>query len=299
MITRILLRACQPTSQATRPSQCLRVPELALRYYSTSPIPPTPNDHLPPPTKPIDLRSQFNSTPEPANPYFIPISTPKQNRSLRPYIYAALFTILGLTVGQYMRLVVLPPPLPEPHTKEDILMTEWLSKQAERLPLVQSLDGDPKWEVWPGYHRLTDEERKHILTTGPMGGSRGLGGYRQTWQHNVTGECVSVIWVGGAVAGWPGVAHGGATASLMDETMGHCAIMKFPVRTGVTANLELSYLKPVVTNAFYVLRALPVMDGASERKMWVTGRLETLEGRACVEAKALFVVPKKLDTRKY
>jgi hypothetical protein len=77
----------------------------------------------------------------------------------------------------------------------------------------------------------------------------------------------------------------------MDENLGRCALRQFPSNTGVTANLELNYLKPVVTNSFYVVRAVPE-KGFTERKGWVTGRLETMDGRVCVEAKGLFVVPK-------
>lgn len=85
--------------------------------------------------------------------------------------------------------------------------------------------------------------------------------------------------------------HGGVTATIMDENLGRCALKQFPAMTGVTANLELNYLKPVVTNSFYVVRAVPE-KGFTERKGWVSGRLETLDGRVCVEGKGLFVVPK-------
>ena len=125
-----------------------------------------------------------------------------------------------------------------------------------------------------------------------------MGGYRKTWVHKDTGECVTVIWIGGALAGWPGVTHGGVTASILDEALGTCAILQFPAKTGVTANLEVNYLKPVVTNSFYVLRAIPIKEGGRDNKMWVSGRLETVEGRTCVEAKALFVVPRKFTTRR-
>lgn len=106
-----------------------------------------------------------------------------------------------------------------------------------------------------------------------------------------------MIWFGGAIAGWPGVTHGGVIATIFDESMGRCAIRQFPANTGVTANLELNYLKPVITNSFYIIRAVPD-QGATDKKCWVSARLETLEGRVCVEAKALFVVPKKFQTRK-
>lgn len=82
----------------------------------------------------------------------------------------------------------------------------------------------------------------------------------------------------------------------MDESLGRCAVRRLVGRSGVTANLELNYLKPIVTNNFYVVRAVPD-EGGTERKCWVQGRLETLEGRVCVEARALFVVPKGYKTR--
>ena len=177
-------------------------------------------------------------------------------------------------------------------------MVDFLTSQAERLPIVQSIAEDGEWKLLENYRVLSEEERKHVLTTGPMGGSRGLGGYRKTWVHNDTGECVTVIWIGGALAGWPGVTHGGVIATILDEALGACAILQFPARTGVTANLEINYLRPVVTNSFYVLRAIPVKDGGRENKIWANGRLETVEGRICVEAKALFVVPKKFTTKR-
>lgn len=82
----------------------------------------------------------------------------------------------------------------------------------------------------------------------------------------------------------------------MDETMWFCAIRHFPSKTGVTANLELTYMKPVLTNGFYVLRALPDRDGSTDRKGKVVGRVETLDGKVCVEARGLFVVPRKFKT---
>jgi len=205
--------------------------------------------------------------------------------------------MIGLTAGQYVRLILAPPPLPPAGTKEDNIMIEYLQKQASKLPIVQSLSSDPNWTHHDAYTSLPNHERSHRLTTGPLAGARAIGGYQRIFYNIESGETISVIWFGGAIAGWPGVTHGGVTATLMDESLGRCAIRQFPDRTGVTANLELNYLKPVVTNSFYVIRAVPE-QGATERKCWVSARLETLEGRVCVEAKALFVVPKKYATRK-
>ena len=192
-----------------------------------------------------------------------------------------------------MRLVLAPPDLPPAGSKEDLLMVAFLQKEAEKLPIVQSLSTDPAWISYEAYSFVPEPELLHRLTTGPLGGARAIGGFQRVFWNKESGEIVTVIWFGGAIAGWPGVTHGGVTATIMDEILGRCAVRQFPAKTGVTANLELNYLKPVVTNSFYVIRAVPE-KGFTERKGWVSGRLETLDGRVCVEAKGLFVVPKGL-----
>lgn len=191
-----------------------------------------------------------------------------------------------------MRFIIAPPPLPLPGTHDDKVLVEVLTKRAEALPLVKSLSSDPKWKSSKTYSDLSPEEQPVTMTTGAMGGARGLGGFQHVFYNQESGECISVIWFGGALAGWPGVTHGGAIATVMDERLGLCAINLFPsLQNGVTANLQLDYLRPSVTNQFYVIRAIP-QEGATEKKIWVTGRLETVDGRVCVEAKALYVVPK-------
>jgi acyl-coenzyme A thioesterase PaaI-like protein len=176
-------------------------------------------------------------------------------------------------------------------------MVDFLHKQGENLPIVKSLMDDPNWVHNEAYSGFPDEEKAHRLTTGAMGGARGIGGFHRVFYNQDTGEHICVVWIGGALAGWPGVTHGGVTATLMDESLGRCAIKQFPSKTGVTANLELNYMKPLITNSFYVIRTSPQKEGATDQKSWASGRMETLDGRVCVEAKALFVVPKKYQTK--
>jgi hypothetical protein len=208
-----------------------------------------------------------------------------------------IFGLIGVTGATYMNLIIAPPPLPLPNTQEDKHMVEYLTKKAESIPLVKSLTEDPKWAHHDSYTGVEDEDRDHRLTTGPLGGSRGLGGFQRIFYNKDTGEYICVAWIGGALGGWPGVTHGGITATLMDETLGRCAIKQFPGRSGVTANLELNYVKPIVTNSFYVLRANPQRESSTDSKQWVNGSLETIDGRVCVQAKGLFVVPKKFKTK--
>jgi hypothetical protein len=53
---------------------------------------------------------------------------------------------------------------------------------------------------------------------GVMSGTRGLGVQRAFWSAE-TREMVAVVWIGGGLAGWPGVAHGGAIATVFEEVM--------------------------------------------------------------------------------
>ena len=198
--------------------------------------------------------------------------------------------------GQYIRLVIVPPPLPLPGSKDDTRMVEFIIKTAENLPIVKSLTEDPAWAHNEAYEGFSDEVKPHRLTTGPLGGARALGGFQRVFYNADTEECIIVVFIGGAVAGWPGVTHGGVIATIMDEALGRVAIRQLPEHTGVTANLELNYMKPIVTNSFYVIRSMPQKEGSTDRKQYVSGRLETLDGNVCVEAKGLFVVPKTFKT---
>ncbi|KIN04394.1 hypothetical protein OIDMADRAFT_85018, partial [Oidiodendron maius Zn] len=241
--------------------------------------------------KPADLRSQFNTNVHNATP------KQKKTRSLRPYIYATIFLLFGLTVGHYVRLVIAPPPLPLPGSNEDRLMIGYLKKEAEKLPLVKSLTGNPSWTHEDAYASFPTDGLEHRLPTGPLAGARAMGGFQRVFYNAETGECITVVWFGGALAGWPGVTHGGVIATILDESLGRCAVWKLAGHTGVTATLQLNYLKPVVSNTFYIIRAIPQEENATAKKRWVTGQLETTDGRVCVEAKGLFVVPKNYKTQ--
>lgn len=189
-----------------------------------------------------------------------------------------------------------------------------IHERAAKLPIVRELSADPAWQSWHAYEDRTnsEEKRRGSVTAGALSGSKALA-YQRVFWNPATGELVNVVYFGGGTSGWPGVVHGGALATVLDETLGRCAILRFPSRTGVTARLELNYKKPTVTNAFYTVRTRPVAeegeggldkDGKrkSDRKLWVQGHVEAEDGRVCVEARALFVVPKgvnlaPLDTR--
>ncbi|KAI1352615.1 HotDog domain-containing protein [Xylaria sp. FL0043] len=180
-----------------------------------------------------------------------------------------------------------------------------IQAQGAALPVVQQLEADPAWTSWDAYRGVAATESR--ISSGPMAGSSGLA-FQRVFHNATTGEVVTVVYFGAAMAGFPGVVHGGALATVLDESLGRCAIFRFPSRTGVTANLELQYRAPTMTNAFYVIRTTPVpsdddgvvgTDGVrkGDRKLWVRGTLENDKGKVAVEAKGLFVVPKGYKLR--
>lgn len=42
------------------------------------------------------------------------------------------------------------------------------------LPIVRGLRADPNYSEWEAYDSLSEEDKKHRLTSGPLKGSRGL-----------------------------------------------------------------------------------------------------------------------------
>jgi acyl-coenzyme A thioesterase PaaI-like protein len=227
---------------------------------------------------------------------------PPKPRRRALLITAAVCLLLGTAVGGMFRMTVSPPPLPGPGTREDELLAGSIRDKAARLPIVKLMSSDPRYVSWEAYEDRPSTGPNVSIGSGPLSGSRGLA-FQRVFLNRATGELVSVIYFGGALSGFPGLVHGGALAIVLDETLGRCAISRFPAHTGVTANLVLDYKRPTMTNAFYVVRCRPIVNDAdevvgpdgtkkSDRKLWVNGTIESLNGDVFVEAKALFVVPK-------
>lgn len=87
-------------------------------------------------------------------------------------------------------------------------------------------------------------------------------------------------------SGAPGIAHGGAVATVVDDVLG---FLLYVVRApGVTRRLEVDYLKPVLTGVPYVVRGR--MDDRDGRKIWVSCECTGPDGVVTFRAKGLFVV---------
>ncbi|KAI1195181.1 HotDog domain-containing protein [Nemania serpens] len=306
LLPRSISPSCLPATIAARPHPPRALlPSARPRYFAQQPVPreqaaPTSPATATSTATDVSAAAEFTEelSPGDASP------GPQRRRRPRGLYYAALFLLLGTVAGTFARITIVPPPLPAPGSDRDVYLQDKIRERGAALPLVQQLSADPSWTSWDAYAGIAARSR---ITSGPMGGSSGLA-FQRVFHNASTGEVVTVVYFGAALAGWPGVVHGGALATLLDESLGRCAILRFPSHTGVTANLELRYRAPTLTNAFYVIRSAPVAsdddhvvgdDGVrkSDRKLWVRGTLETEKGKVAVEAKALFVVPKAYKLR--
>jgi len=170
------------------------------------------------------------------------------------YLWYAGILALGVTTGLGARQFAAPLGLPTPGSPEDKLILQSLGKDIDRLDIVRSLrkqsfnlhsdtpialsgSGDKSkvkgWvEVDVDFAKGEEAEgRTGIL--GAMSGTRGLGVQRAFWNAD-TREMVAVVWIGGGLAGWPGVGHGGAIATIFEETMAR--MVRGPVGTVGTYN---------------------------------------------------------------
>jgi acyl-coenzyme A thioesterase PaaI-like protein len=87
-------------------------------------------------------------------------------------------------------------------------------------------------------------------------------------------------------SGAPGIAHGGAVATVVDDVLG---FLLYVVRApGVTRRLEVDYLKPVLTGVPYTVRGR--LDRREGRKIWVSCACTDPDGTVAFRAVGLFVV---------
>ncbi|TQB77213.1 hypothetical protein MPDQ_004613 [Monascus purpureus] len=165
------------------------------------------------------------------------------------------------------------------------------------LPIVRDLRDNPDYVESDAYGNFTEEEKKHMLTSGPLRGSGGLALQKIFWNEKEN-KAISVVFLGRAIEGWPTVIHGGAIATLIDENLGRVAIRHFPEKTGVTANLEINYRRPMFSEQFYTLHTTIDQENSTERKAYTKTEVRDFTGRICTEAMGLFVVPKTLKLQK-
>lgn len=172
-------------------------------------------------------------------------STTTNRRSARPYIYGAAFIVAGALIGTALTAVIRPPPFPPAGSEADAKLLGQLAKEIDGLPIVKSLRRGTQASDETGQESLHKDtvisiegndvlaysrngdawvelpvsyESSNTMLNGMLGFGR-MGVQRAFWQP-ATKEIVMILWYGGALTGWPGIAHGGCTATFFIEGLG-------------------------------------------------------------------------------
>ncbi|KAF2116730.1 hypothetical protein BDV96DRAFT_490581 [Lophiotrema nucula] len=264
----------------------------------------------------------------------------KQSRFRFSYVFYAICLAGGIAGGYSVRSFLRPLALLQPGSHEDELAMEALKRDVEALdlvktmrsqgyhlhsdtPLNESVKGKAGWMELEIDRSMTEDERDpklitRLLSQQTLAGAQGLGIQRAFW-NSETRELVAVVWMGGSMSGWPGLAHGGAIATLFEDAMSRLVAGPNVSLGDVPGPLSVSvtYARPTQILNFYVLRAsfsqpnLPQDAPPPEpqpAKSWlpfwkdltkksaptaeptseVTATLESLDGTVCVRAKGTF-----------
>ncbi|KAJ9161637.1 hypothetical protein NKR19_g2109, partial [Coniochaeta hoffmannii] len=244
-----------------------------------------------------------------------PPPPPKPKRTLlRRLLFAVTFLCLGRIGGGVLERFANPPaPIPQ-GTHLDDLQRQRIHQLASKLDVLQALEEDPDWVSWDAYASMPESHRSHHLVTSSLAAADALGAYQRVFQNVVTGEVLVLVYFGRGVTGWPTVVHGGALATVLDETCGRAAFARLGGfeeagssegegrrRPVVTAWLKLDYLATTMERDFYLVGARvrdeeeldPSERGKGDYKAYVEGWIESVRtGEETVVAEALFVGPK-------
>jgi hypothetical protein len=187
-----------------------------------------------------------------------PATKPPKRRRLRAaYLWYGAIFLGGSGLGIAVRNFAAPPELPLPGTAEDAVYLEAGTKEIENLeivkymrtqchslshsdpdsPTVDSLKKKPVeesveaaaqegWTELDITHNIAEAKdtkndtgsRTRTATSESIAGVRGLGVQRAFW-NSQTRELVAVVWIGRALSGWPGLAHGGAIVTIFQDCM--------------------------------------------------------------------------------
>ncbi|KAF2639362.1 hypothetical protein P280DRAFT_403203 [Massarina eburnea CBS 473.64] len=298
-----------------------------------------------------------------------PTATPPKRRRFRAVrIWYGLVFVGGLAGGFAVRDLVSPSPWPHPGTEEDGLYLQAAKKEIEDLEVVKYMraqcpprpldplaensetplaTADAEQEAEKAEHKGWIElDIKHNIveantqdnydwglrtrtaTFHSMAGIRGLG-VQRAFLNTETKELVAVVWIGKSLSGWPGLAHGGAIATIFQDCMSRMVagpdVPIDPDTIDEPTSLSMTYARKTRNHSFYIIRAAftepktpqmespPPKESASAKWSWlpswkdltkktqpteaketveITGTMENIYGDLLVRAKGTFPVAK-------
>ncbi|GAN02504.1 thioesterase family protein [Mucor ambiguus] len=162
--------------------------------------------------------------------------------------------------------------------------------ERDNLDIVKKNRADPAIVEYEAYSHSSASEKKHSLTVSVSTVGLGVVEKGMLLIQTYT-ELTSVLHLGKNICGHDGIIHGGLAATILDEGLACVAIPALPNMFGFTANLNINYRKPIMSNQWVVMKAK--LDKSEDRKAYVSAWIESLDGQTVfTEATSLYVSPK-------
>ncbi|XP_067169324.1 acyl-coenzyme A thioesterase THEM4 isoform X2 [Apteryx mantelli] len=161
---------------------------------------------------------------------------------------------------------------------------------------------DGLWKRIPSYNnildhipesmKLTYEKRKDTRLFLRSIDAEGAGFEYVMFLNTSEKRVVCLFQPGSYLEGHPGFAHGGSIATIIDSTIGSCAISV--AGKVMTANLSIDYVNPVPLGSVVLVDSKA--DKVEGRKVFLSCKMQSVDGNTLhAEATALFI---QLDATK-
>ena len=235
-------------------SSCCSSTSLPLRRFSASPCRLEAAQTIPSSQQP----GTESNIPQNATK---PASKARTRRRWRASIYSISFLVLGLASGSLVAAILVAPPVPDPDSYESEHLLSKLRKDLNELGIVKELRSHrEEWLEYEAYMSRPPELKASSMTAGAMRGFGGLGIQRIFWNKEEQ-RLISIVFFGPSLVGWPGVVHGGAVATVLEENLERVAngpefgSGSVPIDPVALKEVKLNYRKPTRANVFSIVKA--------------------------------------------
>ncbi|KAG1145022.1 hypothetical protein G6F37_003222 [Rhizopus arrhizus] len=165
------------------------------------------------------------------------------------------------------------------------------------LEIVKKCRTNPELVEHEAYAYFNESQKKHSLTCSTLRGPDMIIVPPIMFYNKSFTELTIIIHLGKKMCGHDGIIHGGLAATVLDEALAAVALPSLPKNFGFTANLNINYRKPIMSDQWVVVRSK--LDKLEERKAFVSAHIESLEDQVVfTEATSLYISPKSIPSAK-
>ncbi|KAG2230406.1 hypothetical protein INT48_008770 [Thamnidium elegans] len=161
----------------------------------------------------------------------------------------------------------------------------------DNLDIVKKCRADPEIIEYEAHSHSSASTKKHSLTFSALRGPGMLIVNPVLFYNKTYTELTSVLHLGKNICGHDGIIHGGLAATILDEVLAYVAFPALPNKFGFTANLNINYKRPIMSDQWVVMKAK--LDKLEDRKAYVSASIQSLDGETIfTEATSLYISPK-------